>query len=108
MLKKIIELETIRQEQARLAARETELVTPELTDTDLLPLLYLWFKEYGRRRNCPPARRQCNATQKIPADRYRPLLARHTDRRQTKIWHAGEIPGSIKPEKSHPRIQPGG
>ena len=42
---KIVEIRSIRDQKARLSERERELTKPILTDLDMIPTLYGWFKE---------------------------------------------------------------
>ena len=42
---KIVEIRSIRDQKARLSERERELTKPILTDLDMIPTLYEWFKE---------------------------------------------------------------
>ena len=41
----IVEIRSIRDQKARLSERERELTKPMLTDLDMIPTLYDWFKE---------------------------------------------------------------
>lgn len=41
----IVEIRSIRDQKARLSERERELTKPILTDLDMIPTLYDWFKE---------------------------------------------------------------
>lgn len=42
---KIVEIRSIRDQKARLSERERELTKPILTDLDMIPTLYGWFKD---------------------------------------------------------------
>lgn len=41
----IVEIRSIRDQKARLSERERELTKPMLTNLDMIPTLYDWFKE---------------------------------------------------------------
>lgn len=41
----IIELRAIREEKSRLSERENELARPMLTDLDMIPIVFGWFKD---------------------------------------------------------------
>lgn len=50
----IMELKAIREQKSRLSERENELSSPILTDFELIPEVYSWFKEILSERSCPP------------------------------------------------------
>lgn len=50
----IMELKSIREQKSRLSERENELAKPLLTDLDMIPRIYEWFKEILSLRDCPP------------------------------------------------------
>lgn len=41
----IIELKAIREEKSRLSERESELAQPMLTNLDMIPIVFGWFKD---------------------------------------------------------------
>lgn len=47
---KIVEIRSIRDQKARLSERERELTKPILTDLDMIPTLYEWFKDIVSRQ----------------------------------------------------------
>lgn len=50
----IVELKSIREQKFRLSERENELAQPLLTDLDMIPRIYEWFKDILSARDCPP------------------------------------------------------
>ena len=50
----IMELKSIREQKSRLSERENELAQPVLTDLDMIPTIYEWFKEILSSKDCPP------------------------------------------------------
>ena len=53
MFSEISELKSIREQQCRCMARERELTTPLLTDLELIPVIYGWFREILSHRAHP-------------------------------------------------------
>lgn len=45
MFSEISELKSVREQKCRCSARERELTTPQLTDLELIPVIYGWFRE---------------------------------------------------------------
>ena len=50
----IVELKSIREQKSRLSEREQELSSPVLTDFNLIPEVYSWFKEILSDTGCSP------------------------------------------------------
>lgn len=50
----IMELKSIREQKSRLSERENELAQPVLTDLDMIPTIYEWFKEILSSKDFPP------------------------------------------------------
>lgn len=49
-----MELKAIREQKSRLSEREQELSSPVLTDFNLIPEVYSWFKEILSDAGCSP------------------------------------------------------
>lgn len=54
MFSEISELQTIREQKLRCSARERELTTPLLTDLELVPVIYGWFRDILSHRTAVP------------------------------------------------------
>lgn len=50
----VSELKAIREQKSRLSERENELSTPVLSDLELIPVIYEWFKEVLSEMAFPP------------------------------------------------------
>ena len=50
----VSELKAIREQKSRLSERENELSTPVLSDLELIPVIYEWFKEELSEMAFPP------------------------------------------------------
>lgn len=50
----VSELKAIREQKSRLSERENELSTPALSDLELIPVIYEWFKEVLSEMAFPP------------------------------------------------------
>lgn len=50
----VSELKTIREQKSRLSERENELSAPVLSDLELIPVIYEWFKEVLSEMDFPP------------------------------------------------------
>ncbi|QIU95596.1 hypothetical protein [Bacteroides faecium] len=50
----VSELKAIREQKSRLSERENELSAPVLSDLELIPVIYEWFKEVLSEMAFPP------------------------------------------------------
>ena len=50
----VSELKAIREQKSRLSERENELSAPVLSDLELIPVIYEWFKEILSEMAFPP------------------------------------------------------
>lgn len=50
----VSELKAIREQKSRLSERENELSAPVLSDLELIPVIYEWFKEVLSEMTFPP------------------------------------------------------
>ncbi|WP_300701294.1 hypothetical protein [Bacteroides sp.] len=50
----VSELKTIREQKSRLTEREQELSSPLLEESELIPVVYEWFKEILAEMDFPP------------------------------------------------------
>ena len=50
----VSELKAIREQKSRLSERENELSAPVLSDLELIPVIYEWFKDVLSEMAFPP------------------------------------------------------